>query len=223
MRDLERGRHVLCQPVVGHLGAVVDPRTFGGETPPIDAVEMQDRGVRGKARPDGRARVVFRPVDDVDEVLPERLLLQRCGVRLGAGHDQPVDVEAGKVGDVGILLVEAPLRRLRAVNRWQREAAETDLIVGGGRLQQAHELTLGRLQRRVRHIVDEPDRENRIGIAPAVKFLGLARLDGRKAGTDDEPVFVEQQGHAWPGRSIPRPRAADAGRLRSRAPGQDLL
>src|SRR6202035_2675227 len=103
--------------------------------------------------------------------------------------------------------------------RRQREAVETDLIVAGGRLQQAHELTLGRLQRRVRHVVDQPDGENRIGIPPAVKFLRLARLDGREAGLEDEPVFVERQGHAWPGRSIPRPRAADAGRLRSPAPG----
>src|ERR1700675_4741692 len=106
--------------------------------------------------------------------------------------------------------------------RRQREAVETDLIVAGGRLQQAHELTLGRLQRRVRHVVDQPDGENGIGIPPAVKFLRLARLDGRTDGTEYNPVVGEEGGYAWLGRSIRRLRDADAGRLRSPAPGQDL-
>src|SRR5258708_40093141 len=70
MRDFERRWNVLGQPVVGNRRAVVDTGTFCREPMPLDAVEMQDRGVRGKARPDPRAPVVFRPVADVDEVLP---------------------------------------------------------------------------------------------------------------------------------------------------------
>ena len=61
MRDLERREGVPRQPIVDHLGAVIDAGAFRGEPLPFDAVEMQHRGMRGKARPDRRARIGLQP------------------------------------------------------------------------------------------------------------------------------------------------------------------
>ena len=174
MRDLERRGEIRRQPVVGHLGAVVDPRTFRGEPLPFDAVEMQHRGMGGKTRPDRRARVGLRPVDDVGEVLPERFLGKRRGDRLGAGDDQPIDLQAAEIGDIGVLSVDPPFRRLRSMHRRQREAVEIDANVPGGLPEQAHELALGRLQRRIRHVVDEPDREVHVGMLRMTEFILFA-------------------------------------------------
>ena len=44
----------------------------------------------------------------------------------------------------------------------------------GGCLQQAHELAFGRLQRRIRHVVDEPDREVHIGMLRTAEFILFA-------------------------------------------------
>ncbi len=124
MRNLERRGDILRQPMVADLGAVEDTRAFCVEPLPLDAVEMQDRGMGGKARPDRRTRIGFRPVDDLGEVLPERLLGKGCGVRLGAGDDQPVDLQVIEIGDVGVLPVDPPLRRLRSLDGRQREAVQ---------------------------------------------------------------------------------------------------
>ena len=46
--------------------------------------------------------------------------------------------------------------------------------------QQARELAFGRLQRRVRHVVDEADREHRVGgLAARTESIGLAQLRRR--------------------------------------------
>jgi hypothetical protein len=79
---------------------------------PFDAVEMSYRDMRGQAGPDRRTRVGLCPVDDVGEVLPERLFRQGRGDRLGAGDNQSVELQAGKIGDVAIFGIDPPLRRL---------------------------------------------------------------------------------------------------------------
>src|SRR5665647_384603 len=94
MRDLQWRWNILGQPVVGYCVAVVDTRTFCREQLPLDAVKMQHGGMGGKARPDRRARVGFRPVDDGGELLPERFFGKRRGVWLRAGDDQRVDLQA---------------------------------------------------------------------------------------------------------------------------------
>jgi hypothetical protein len=69
--------------------------------------------------------------------------------------------------------------------------------VAGGSSQQPHELALGRLQGAVRHIVDESDREHRVsGVLPATEFRELAQLRRCETGAYDQPMFVEQDGHA---------------------------
>ena len=130
----------------------------------------------GKARPYRRTRIRFRPVDDPGEVLPERLLGKGCGVRLGAGYDQPVDLQVIEIGDVGVLSVDPRLRRLRSLDGRQREAVQKDAIVARGRFQKTDELALRCLQRRVRHVVDEADGKDRIG-----RVLTRDRIHRRRA------------------------------------------
>ena len=92
--------------------------------------------------------LVFAQSIDLGEVLPERLLGKRRGDRLGAGDDQSVDLQAIEIGDIGVLLCRhrhfAVCERVTdgSEKQWKSDAA-----VAGGRLQQTHELPLGRLQR----------------------------------------------------------------------------
>ena len=96
---------------------------------------MQHRGMRGKARPDRRTGVGFRPVDDGGEVVPERLLGQGRGDRLGAGDDQPVDVQAAEIGDIGVMAVDrSAVAACDRLHRRQREAMKMDAAVAGGRV-----------------------------------------------------------------------------------------
>ena len=47
MRNLEQRWEIRGQPVFGHLGAIVNSGTFCAKRLPLDAVEMQHRGMGG--------------------------------------------------------------------------------------------------------------------------------------------------------------------------------
>jgi hypothetical protein len=94
MRDLDRGWEVAGERIFGHPGTIIDAGAFLRQPLPLDAVEMQHGRVRGKARPDGRACVGLRPVDEIGEFPPVALLRQGRRDRLGAGDDQTVDLQA---------------------------------------------------------------------------------------------------------------------------------
>jgi hypothetical protein len=96
---------------------------------------MQNRGMCGEAWPYRRTRIRLGPIDDPGEVLPERLRGKRRGVRLGAGHDQPVDLQVTEIGDVGILCIDPRLRRLRSLDGRQRKAMQEDPMIARGRFQ----------------------------------------------------------------------------------------
>ena len=64
--------------------------------------------------------------------------------------------------------------------------------------QQAHELALGRLPGRIRHVVDEPDREVHVGMLRTTEFVLSPQLRRREAWTDDQPPLFQQDGHAGP-------------------------
>src|SRR5579863_1367723 len=193
--DLEGGGKIVRQPVAGDGEAVEDSGAFCREPPALDAVEVQYRDMRRKTRPDGRTGIGLRPVDDVGEVPPECFLAKRCAGGLRAGDDQSVDLQAIDFGDVGILLVDAPSCRLRSFHGRQRKAVEIDANVSGGLPQQPHELAFRRLQRAVRHVVDEPDREVDIDILRMVKFILSPLLRRHEARTDDQPAFFQQERH----------------------------
>ena len=94
MRDLEGRRRGPRQRIAGHGLAVENAVTFGRERPPFDAIEMQHRGMRSEARPDRRARVDLGPIDQLGEVAPIRFLVELGRNRLGAGHDQAIELVA---------------------------------------------------------------------------------------------------------------------------------
>jgi len=119
MRNRERRGKIVGQPMAGRLEGLINSGAFTGQPPPLDAIEVQDRRVCRTTRPDRRTGVVLRPVDDFGEIAPERFLLQGSCIRLGAGDDQPVDGQAIDIGDVGILLLNSPLRRLRSLHGGQ--------------------------------------------------------------------------------------------------------
>ena len=85
---------------------------------------------------------------------------------------------------------------------------EIDANVAGGLPQQAHELTFGRLQRGVRHIVDEADREIDVDVFRVTEFILAPLLRRYEAGTDDQSPLFQQDGHVALGQFIPRPEAA---------------
>src|ERR1700759_3975262 len=54
MRYLQRGGQTACEPVVTGLVAIIDAGTLRVQAMTIHAVEMLDRRMRRKTRPDGR-------------------------------------------------------------------------------------------------------------------------------------------------------------------------
>ena len=80
---------------------------------------------------------------------------------------------------------------------------EIDADVSGCLPQQPHELTFGRLQRGVRHIVDEPDREIDVNVfrMAVLVFSPLLRRD--KTGADDQSPLFQQDVHVASRAPIP--------------------
>ena len=79
------------------IGDDVDGKDAGalvGERAARDAVAAQHLGVRGEAGQQRRDGVLGRPVEDEAELVPERLVAQVCGARLGAGDDERVELRA---------------------------------------------------------------------------------------------------------------------------------
>ena len=78
--------------------------------------------------------------------------------------------------------------------------------VAGCLSKQAHKLTFGGLQRGVRHIVDEPDREVDINVLRVAEFILAPLLRRYETGTDDQSPLFQQNGHVAP--SAPTPKFA---------------
>ena len=56
------------------------------------------------------------------------------------------------------------------------KAVETDAIVALGGFEEAHELALRRLECRVGHIIDEPDRKHPRGFLRAIELISARAL-----------------------------------------------
>ena len=145
---------------------------------------------------------------------------ERCGDRLGAGDDQPVDMQPVELGDVGILPCRCALAPAWSVltdgseKQWKR----TRMSPAAG-LQQPHELTLGRLQRAVRHVVDEPDRELAIGRVAAAEFVSRAGAGASRDLTISRRLS-NRSGHVRLSTGLFRRLRAWAARRPSPAPGR---
>src|SRR5882672_9986127 len=67
-----------------------------------DAVEMEDGGMGGETRPDARGGILLRPIQDLDERSPIRLVRQRRRTRLRPGHDEAIETAAAEVIDAAV-------------------------------------------------------------------------------------------------------------------------
>src|SRR5579862_372559 len=68
----------------------------------FDAINAQHCGMRCQARPNSRGGMVVRPVDDLAQCLPVRLVLEVCRTGLGASDDQAVEVGTPQLADVAV-------------------------------------------------------------------------------------------------------------------------
>jgi hypothetical protein len=126
-----------------------------------------------------------------------------------------------EIGNISVFLIDTPFRWLRPPHRWQCQAVEANAVIAGGSGQKPHELPFRRLQRAIRHVVDEPDREHAIGrFLTVVELIGLAHLRRRQRGADNQSTPVVQKGHAWLDRFIPPLQAAGVLRRLARGPGR---
>jgi len=125
---------------------------------------------------------------------------ERRRVRLGAGDDQSIDLQSGKIGNVGIVVgrcaisSSAPAARTAARSSGNRCGDRRRHVL------QAHELSFSRLKRRVRHVVDQPDRKLDVGMLRTTEFILFPQLRRGEAGTDDQPPSFQQ--HVMPGPPI---------------------
>lgn len=142
------GRQLLARKYTGH---------FLFERNAFDAVIVENGGVRRQARPDRRDGIVARPVDQSGQCRPIRLVLKLRGARLGASHDQAVELRFAQLGHIAIACGKPPPRRVGARDFGDGEQLEADDNVVRRCTDEIEELPLGRLARRVGHIVDQPD------------------------------------------------------------------
>jgi hypothetical protein len=89
---------------------VPDPDAFEqagelvAERIPLDAVEVEHRSMGREAGPDCRDRVTCRPIDELYQCAPVRLISQGWCTRLCTCHDQAIDVVCPKLADVLVML-----------------------------------------------------------------------------------------------------------------------
>ncbi len=206
MRHAQRCGHIAEQRMgAGHI-AVEHAGQFGGEALPGDAVGVEHDGMGGETGPDRRDGIVTRPIDEVADRIPVRLVFQIGGDRFGAGNDQAIERRAPEFGQIAVTAGEVRPHGLAARNRWDGEELEPDDDIARSGAQELLELPLGRLAGGVRHVVDQPDRE---AIAPAqiARRIGSHGIKKKGHGVRASSAIRRQSGVA-----LGRRQAPDRGR-----------
>src|SRR2546422_5651356 len=125
---------------------------------PADAIHVEKSRMRGQAGTDSRVRVLIGPVEDFCQTPPIGLIHEVLGSRLRSGHDEAVEVAVPELIDAGIAAHIASAA-IRSRNIWQCVERQSYHDAVGRRAKQRAKLLFGRLQGRVRHIVDEAELE----------------------------------------------------------------
>ena len=151
--------------------------------------------MRAEARPDGRARIRLRPIDEFGERAPVRLLAQVGRARLGAGDDQTVQAALPQLVERRIALLHTLARGAGADDLRQAKQFHADAAFACRSGQQSGELPFGLLQRRVRHIVDEANVETLCGRCALARRCGAGAplRFGRNAAS--RLAFIEGYAH----------------------------
>src|SRR5579862_8771581 len=166
-------RHAGHQRMVGDAGAIEQAETLVVETAAADAIDVQNRGVRGQAGPDGGARIFLGPLDDAGERSPVGLIGEIGGLRFVAGDDQRVELAVPEVLDAGVKAIEMTAAGFGPWNVGQGVEGHADGYVLGGGIEQREELALGRLERSIGHVIDDADLDT-VGGRP-VEHHGVAQ------------------------------------------------
>src|SRR6266704_1097239 len=94
--------------MIGRLDAVEYSRELGIPPLPLDTVEVENGSMRRETRPDRRAAVVFRPIDELRQRGPIRFIDQPGCAGRRARYDQPVELARPEFVDV--LVIPAEMR-----------------------------------------------------------------------------------------------------------------
>src|ERR1043166_1611271 len=174
---------------------VEDAEAFVGQRMAPDAVHVKHRHMGAQARPDGRARVRVRPIDDLGERLPVGLVAQVGRARLGTGDDQAVEAAVPQFFDRRIAQLDTLARGAGTGNHGQGKHREAGAALARSGVEQPDELPFGLFQRCVRHIVDEADldRLDRACAQPRRRGGRAPLRPPRNAATGG--AFVEGYGH----------------------------
>ena len=178
----------------GEHFAIEHAEQFLFERLAFDAVGVENGRMRRETRPDGRGGMFSRPVDELGQCRPIRLVLQLCGPRLSAGHDQPVEARVPELGNIAVSFGEFRPRSIGARELRKRKQLEANDHIGCRRLDQIEELPLGRFPRRIGHVVDEPDGQ---AISPRAN-----RWRSRIAWCREEAASLSRSGNPIPPRSM---------------------
>ena len=137
--------------------ALEDAEALVAERTPPDAVEVEQRRVRGQAGPDRRMRVVLGPLQHSCQAFPVGLVPQVRREGLGPSHDEAVEVTVPQIPDGGINAAHMASARLRSRNVRQCVEPQPHHDAVGRRVEEGQKLPLRRFQRGVRHVVDQAD------------------------------------------------------------------
>src|ERR1043165_216750 len=107
LRD-SRSPWMIC-----NIGALKDTCTLVRQSAPPNAIQVEDGGVRGKARPDRRYGPVLGPIHDLRQTAPVGLIRQLRRARLCPGYNKPVRPAVPQAVQRGIVLVNVGSRGRR--------------------------------------------------------------------------------------------------------------
>ena len=193
MRRIEARIDVAQQRVTAiHHLVFVNAPVFLLEVAPVQVVVVLDQCVRGETGAKNRRHVVLGPAHDVDQRLPEGLLVERGIDDVGAGNDQRIEPVRGQLLELEIVL--ADMFRGFGVAFELRDGKRVDVELRDrvAAADQANELPLGGGECRVRHHIEQADVQlaDVLLARPVQRQYGLAALsqhfEGRQAVVCDE-------------------------------------
>jgi hypothetical protein len=136
-----------------------DTQTLIVQASTVNTIDVKNRSMSGQARPDSRRSVVLSPVDNLRQHLPVRFVGQLRSPRFTPSHDQAIETPIPQIVYTRIHVGDVTLDGAGPRNSRQRVQPHSDHDSVGSLGKQAQKLTLGRLQRSIRHVIDQADIE----------------------------------------------------------------
>src|SRR5579862_5079109 len=106
--------------MVRYLRAFENPEALVAKPAPLNPIHVEKSCMRGQAGPYARMNVVFRPAQQSYETSPVWFVPEVRRLRLGAGHDEAIEMAAPKIIDAGIEATHTPPAGIGPGNLRQR-------------------------------------------------------------------------------------------------------